>query len=163
MAQLQLQAPSDLLQYQLRTAVTMENDSLAMLKELGTAARSAEVKKMFTHHAQETKEQIANLTKVFKLLELKQTTAASPTTKGLARQGEALIKRSDPKLRDTVVLSAALGTEHYEMAAYQALLVPVEAMGASDVAALLRSNLDQETHTSEELQKMLMKVAGMPA
>jgi ferritin-like metal-binding protein YciE len=33
-------------------------------------------------------------------------------------------------------------------------------MGARDVAALLRANLDQETHTSEELTSMLEKLVG---
>ncbi len=38
---------------------------------------------MFRHHADETKEQIRNLHEVFKLLDLKQTTAPSPSTKGI--------------------------------------------------------------------------------
>lgn len=160
MAQLTLNAPADLLHYQLRSALTMEDDSLAALGELAKAAKSAEVKKMFRHHADETKEQIANLHKVFQLLELKDTTAPSPSTKGISRQAEGMIKRSGRKVIDQVVLSAALGNEHYEMSVYQALLVPVQAMGASDVAALLQFNLDQEVHTSEELHSMLKQVAA---
>ena len=46
------------------------------------------------------------------------------------------------------------------MSAYQALLVPVRAMGAADVVKLLKFNLDQEEHTSKELESMLKKVAG---
>jgi ferritin-like metal-binding protein YciE len=57
-----------------------------------------------------------------------------------------------------VVLSCALGNEHYEISAYTSLIIPVQAMGASDVLRLLRANLDQETHTSEELQSMLEKM-----
>ena len=160
MAQQTLQTPADLLQYQLRTALTMEADSLAALGELAAAAKSADVKKMFRHHADETKEQIDNLHKVFQLLELKQTSAPSPSTKGISRQAESLIGRSAPKLRDQVVLSSALGNEHYEISAYQGLLIPVTAMGAKDVAQLLQANLDQETHTSEELTAMLEKIVN---
>ncbi len=160
MATATLQTPADLLHYQLRTALTMEADSLAALGVLEKAAKSAEVKKMFNHHAGETKEQIENLHKVFKLLELKRTTAPSPSTTGISKQAEGMIKRSDTKLLDRVVLSAALGNEHYEMSAYQALLVPVRAMGAADVVKLLKFNLDQEEHTSKELESMLKKVAG---
>ena len=155
-----LESPTELLHYQLRTALTMEHDSLAALGELAAAAKSAEVKKMFKHHAEETKEQIENLHKVFGLLEFKETSAPSPSTKGITKQAESLIDKAAAKLRDQVVLSCALGNEHYEISAYQALIIPAQAMGASDVVALLTANLDQETHTSEELKTMLEKIAG---
>jgi ferritin-like metal-binding protein YciE len=160
MTQLTLETPTDLLQYQLRTALTMEADSLAALDELAKAAKSADIKKMFRHHAGETKEQIENLHQVFRLLELRDSTAPSPSTKGITKQAESLIGRSGAQLRDQVVLSCALGNEHYEMAAYEGLIVPTAAMGAGDVVALLQANLDQETHTSEELQSMLQKIVA---
>jgi ferritin-like metal-binding protein YciE len=161
MPTLMIEAPPELLHYQLRAARTMEDDSLAALGELAKAAKSAEIKKMFRHHADETKEQIENLHKVFKLLELKDSTAPSPATKGISKQAEGMIGRTSSKLLDQVVLAAALGNEHYEISCYQTLLVPVEAMGASDAAALLQANLDQETHTSEELRSMLLKISGL--
>ena len=157
MATATLTSADELLHMQLRTALTMEADSLAALGVLEKAAKSADVKKMFKHHAGETKDQIANLHKVFELLELKLSPAPSPGTKGISRQAESLIAKSAPKLRDQVVLSSALGNEHYEIAAYESLIIPVTAMGASDVLALLKFNLDQETHTSEELKAELQK------
>jgi ferritin-like metal-binding protein YciE len=160
MAQQTLDNPTDLLQFQLRTAITMENDSLAALGELEKAAKSADIKKMFRHHAGETREQLDNLRKVFKLLDLNETTAASPTTKGINRQAKSLIERSAPALRDQVVLSSALGNEHYEISAYRSLIIPVEAMGLTDVVKLLKANLDQETHTSEELESTLKKMVA---
>ncbi len=158
MVQQTLMSPTDLLHFQLRTALTMENDSLAALGDLAKAARSAEIKKLFRHHADETKEQIANLQQVFKLLELKASTAPSPSTKGISKQAVSLLERSAPKLRDQVALSSALGNEHYEISAYQALIVPSSAMGLTDVVKLLQANLDQEVHTSEELQTTLQKI-----
>jgi ferritin-like metal-binding protein YciE len=155
-----LQTPQELLHYQLRTAVTMENDSLAALGELAKGAKSSEIKKMFRHHADETKDQIENLSKVFGLLELKETTAPSPSTKGISKQAGSLIEKSAPKLRDQVVLSSALGNEHYEISAYQSLIIATSALGVPDVVALLQDNLDQETHTSEELMAKLREIAG---
>lgn len=160
MPTLTLDTPIELMHYQLRTALTMEADSLAALGELAKAAKSKEVKDMFRHHADETKEQIENLHKIFTLLDLKDSTAPSPSTKGISRQAESLIGKSATKLRDQVVLSCALGNEHYEISAYQGLLIPATAMGAGDVVTLLQFNLDQETHTSEELQEMLQKVVA---
>jgi len=160
MVQQTLDTPDELIHFQLRTALTMENDSLAALKELAGAARSAEIKKLFTHHQDETREQIENLSKVFGLLELRESTAPSPSTKGIGKQAASLLERSAPKLRDQVAVSCALGNEHYEIAAYNGLIVPLTAMGASDAVALLQANLDQETHTSEELQSTLQKLVG---
>ena len=160
MATMTLDTPTELLHYQLRTALTMEDHSLAALGELADAAKSAEIRKMFTHHADETKEQIANLHEVFKLLDLRDTTAPSPSTTGITRQAESLISKAGDALLDQVVLSCALGNEHYEISAYQSLIIPLTAMGMPDAVKLLQANLDQETHTSEELQAMLQKIAG---
>lgn len=161
MVKQRIETPEKLVHFQLRSTLTMENDSLAALKELAGAARSSEIKELFRHHADETREQLDNLGKVFVALELKQTTAPSPSTKGISKQAASLIERVAPKLRDRVTLTAALGNEHYEMAAYQGLIVPLTALGASEAVALLQANLDQERHTSEELKKALESlVAG---
>lgn len=159
-SQLELETPEDLLRMQLRTARTMEDDSLAALGELAEAAVSADIKKLFRHHADETKQQIENLREVFRLLEIPESTAASPSTKGISKQAESLISRSAPALRDQVTLSAALGNEHYEMAAYEGLITPLRAMGAADALKLLEENCEQEIHTSEELSNRLKELVG---
>lgn len=158
MSQNTLETPADLLRFQLRTARTMEDDSLAALGELTEAAQSSEVKKLFRHHADETREQIENLTRVFRLLELPESTAPSPSTKGISKQAQSLIARSASSLRDQVTLSAALGNEHYEISAYESLIIGVQAVGHDEALALLQENLDQETHTSEELRSRLQSM-----
>jgi ferritin-like metal-binding protein YciE len=160
MSQTHLETPEDLLRLQLRTAVTMEHDSLAALGELSEAAVSADIKKLFRHHADETRQQIENLSEVFRLLELPESSASSPATKGIGKQAGSLIAKSAKALRDQVTLSAALGNEHYEMAVYQGLILPVRAMGATEAAALLQENCDQEAHTSEELETRLKELVS---
>ena len=95
---------------------------------------------------------------MFQLLEFKASTAPSPSTKGISKQAASLLERSAPKLRDQVAVLSALGNEHYEISAYQALIVPTSAMGLPEVVELLEANLDQEVHTSEELQTTLEKI-----
>jgi ferritin-like metal-binding protein YciE len=152
--------PKELFEYRLGSALTMEHDSLDMLHELESAAQSDEIKHLFAHHAQETEHQIANLEKCFFTLGVDSNDSPSPTTKGLAKEGTSLIRKTDPALVDGVVLSAALGTEHYEISAYETLVTSAEAMGASEVVALLKENLQQEQHTSEELNVAAKKVAA---
>ncbi|HZU93221.1 MAG TPA: DUF892 family protein [Microbacterium sp.] len=159
MPQTTLESPQDLLRFQLRTALTMEDDSLAALKDLAGAARSADVKKLFRHHQDETKEQIENLRRVFTLLELPESTAPSPSTKGISKQAQSLLNRSAASLHDQVALSCALGNEHYEISAYQSLIVAVTPTHP-EAAKLLQDNLDQETHTSEELFTRLQEMAS---
>lgn len=159
MPQTILESPRDLLRFQLRTALTMEDDSLAALKELASAARSADVKKLFRHHQDETKEQIQNLRRVFALLELPVSTAPSPSTKGISKQAQSLLNRSSASLRDQAALSSALGNEHYEISAYQSLVTAVTPLHP-EAAQLLQDNLDQETHTSEELLTRLQEMVA---
>ncbi|HWU46022.1 MAG TPA: DUF892 family protein [Humibacter sp.] len=151
--------PDELFEYRLGMAMTMEHDSLDMLRELEMAARSDEVKYLFSHHAQETQQQIANLEQAFRLLNIEPNDAPSPTSKGLAKEGTSLIRKSDDALHDDVALSAALGTEHFEISTYQTLIVSAEAIGAPEVARLLTENLEQEKHTSEELEQTAKKLA----
>jgi ferritin-like metal-binding protein YciE len=152
--------PQDLFNYQLGMALTMEHDSLDMLRELEMAAQSDEVKSLFSHHAEETEEQIANVERIFEILGIEKHEQPSPTTKGLAKEGTSLVGKTDPSLIDNVVLSAALGTEHFEISTYETLIVASDAMGAPQVKALLEKNLEQEEHTSDELSSMAKKVAA---
>jgi ferritin-like metal-binding protein YciE len=152
--------PQELFEYRLGSALTMEHDSLDMLRELEAAAQSDEIKSMFAHHAEETEHQIANLEKAFSTLGVDVNDSPSPTTKGLAKEGTSLIRKTEPALIDNVVLSAALGTEHYEISAYQTLITSAEAMGATEVVGLLKENLEQEEHTSEELNAAAKKIAA---
>ena len=158
MAQQQITTPEELFQYQLRSALTMEHHSLEALHDLKEAARDAKVKKLFAHHTDETKEQVANLDKVFGLLDLNETTAPSPATTGIKNQAAGLLGRADAKLHNQIALMSALGNEHFEISAYNGLILQAQTMGASEIVSLLQANLDQEVHTSEELRSALQEM-----
>lgn len=140
---------------QLGMTLTMEHDSLMMLEELEQAADTAQVKKMFAHHAEETRGQIANIEKAFTLTEIAQDSKTSPVTKGLATQGKMLVAKTDGRLRDLAVLTAASGTEHFEIASYRSLITLAEHIGFDDAASLFGENLEQEEHTAKELEAAL--------
>src|SRR5699024_6501700 len=141
-----LETPVDLLRFQLRTTMSMEEDSLAALGDLEKAAPSSEVRELFSHHADETREQIDNLRSVFELFEFPVSTAGSPATKGISHQAHSLIERTAKPLLDQVTLTCALGNEHYEISVYQSLIVAAKAQQATEAVTLLSNNLDQETH-----------------
>jgi len=152
--------PRDLFEYQLGAALTMEDDSLAMLRELELAAQSVEVKQLLLHHQQETEQQVATLERAFELIGKEPDRSPSATTRGLAKEGSSLVSKSDKSVVDSVVLTAALGTEHYEMAAYESLCIAAESLGLTSVVELLKQNLQQEQHTADELTQAARKVVA---
>lgn len=158
MSQQHLESPQDLFQYQLRSALTMEEHSLQALDDLHSAARDSKVKKLFSHHADETKDQIANLKKSFELFDVKESTAPSPATTGIKTQAAGLLDKAATGLHTQIALMSALGNEHFEISSYMSLILQAELLQLPDVAKLLQENLEQEKHTSEELEKALKEV-----
>lgn len=148
-----LDTPDDLFTFRLGTALSAEHDSLAMLEELAGTVQRDELRQLFAHHADETREQIANLEQCFSLLGKPVDDSPSPTTKGLAKEASSLMRKTDASLVDQVALSGGLETEHYEIAAYTTLIDMADARGLTSVCDLLRANLAQEQAASEKLAR----------
>ncbi|QAY61389.1 DUF892 family protein [Microbacterium protaetiae] len=153
------ETPEELFAYRLGSALTMENDSLQMLADLEKAALSEDVREMFRHHASQTRDQIDNLHEIFRVLGLTMTEARSPTTKKLVKEGNALLRKADEKLRDDIAVAAALRAEHHEISAYQSLVASARRLHPAQVVHLLSANLEQEQHTSEELAAKAKELA----
>jgi ferritin-like metal-binding protein YciE len=52
-----------------------------------------------------------------------------------------------------------MGTEHYEINAYEAAIRLAGALGAEDVGGLLRANLEQEIHALQTLGREADRIA----
>lgn len=61
---------------------------------------------------------------------------------------------------DAIILVAATESEHYEIAVYETLVTNAQARGASEVAALLQQNLEQEKHALEVARATMKTIAG---
>jgi ferritin-like metal-binding protein YciE len=143
--------PEEIFSFKLSSALTMEHDSLEMLGTLEATTPRPELKELFHVHAEETRQQIANLEQCFALLGEEISDSPSPTTKGLAKEGKASIAKTDASIVDAVLLAGGLETERYEMAVYETLITNAKARGAEEVAQLLQQNYDQEVAASEKL------------
>lgn len=155
---MKVHSPLELFAYRLGSAMTMENDSLMMLGELASVSTLPQVTEMFTHHSDETKQQIANLREAFTAAGLELKEKPSPTTKGLAQEGQSLLDKADETLVDVVAVAAAGGTEHFEIASYRSLITMADSLDMRQVVDLLRENLNQEEHTAKELEKMAVEL-----
>ena len=154
-----IETPRGLFTYKLGSALTMERTVLDMLGQLEEAARGQELKQQLHHHANETRQQIANIEQAFTALGAEVDDKPCAAIEGIEKEGQQLLKMADETLTDAVILGSAAATEHHEIAVYEGLITKAEAMGEQDVVALLQENLEQEQHTLEEVKKASQKEA----
>jgi ferritin-like metal-binding protein YciE len=155
-----VESPQALLTQKLGATLTMENTSLEMLGELEENARSDELKQQLRHHAEETRQQISNLERIFSALGAEPSDAPSPAIEGLQKEGRQSIRQTEERLVDAVILAGAAETEHHEIAVYEGLITHAGALGHDDVVTLLEENLEQEQHTLEEVKRATERLAG---
>lgn len=154
-----LNTPQELFHFKLGAALTMENTVLEMLDKLEEAAQKEQLKQQFRHHADETRQQIANLEQAFAALGEEPDDSPCPAIQGIDKEGKANMKKADDSVIDAVILSGAAETEHHEIAVYEGLITEAEAMGKHDIVRLLQENLEQEQHTLEEVKQATQQLA----
>lgn len=149
----------ELLAHKLGSALTMERDVLKMLDKLHEEAHSEQLKQHLAHHADETREQERNIVRAFESLGMEADDKPCPAIEAIDKEGRVQIKRAADWLVDDIILAGAAETEHYEIAVYEWLIAHVEAMGRTDVVALLQQNLEQEQHTLDEVRRAISTAA----
>ena len=158
-----LDTPRDLFLHELSDTVSAEHIVLKMLGELQQETGNADVKTALKNHEAETKQQIKNLDKVFKQLGEKPEDTTCHAAEGLKKEHDALKEEQpSPLVLEMGNLAGAAKTEHYEIASYTALVQMAKDLGESEVADLLKENLDQEkemARTVESLAKQMGKEA----
>ena len=158
-----LDTPRDLFLHELSDTVSAEHIVLKMLGELQQETGNTDVKAALKHHESETKQQIKNLDKVFKQLGEKPEDTTCHAAEGLKQEHDALKdEQPSPLVLEMGNLAGAAKTEHYEIASYTALVQMAKDLGETEVADLLKENLDQEkemARTVESLAKQMGKEA----
>ena len=149
--------PEEIFSFKLGSTLTAERDGVAMLEQLASTAQHDDLKELLQRHADETRQQAGNLERVFQILGEDEQTAPAPTAKGLAKEAEASLRKTDDSIVDAVVIAGALENEHWEIAVYEVLVANAEARGASEAAQVLRQNLDQEKAMAEALTGALRR------
>ena len=149
----QIGDPKQLFIHKLGAALTMEETVLSMLEELEQKANEADLKEQLSHHADETRQQIANLGQTFGALGIEQKKQPCPAIEGLEVEGKEMLQQTAQELYDAVILSGCAEVEHHEIAVYDGLITMADEMGEDDIVALLEENLEQEEHTLKEVEK----------
>ena len=154
-----LNTPEEIFTFKLGSALTMEQKLVEVLEELEEHANRDEIKRALRTHREETRQHVSNIERCFTLLGEEVDDSACPVVEAMAKDGKATIKKTDDSLVDVVILAAATESEHYEIAVYETLITNAEARGASEVAAILRQNLEQEQHALETARSTMKTIA----
>ena len=154
-----LNTPEEIFSFKLGAALTMETEILDMLEELQEKTNRDEIRQLLSQHADETRQHAENIRKAFELLGEDVDDSPCPAIHGIIKEGQATLKKIDDPIVDAGILSGAIETEHHEIAVYEVLVANAEARGASEVAALLRSNLEDEQRTLETVKSTAEKIA----
>lgn len=142
----------DVLIDELRDLYSAENQLVKALPKLAKGANDPTLKDGFKTHLEETKGQVMRLRQVFEEIGKKPTGKHCEGMEGVIEEGsEALEEDAEGATFDSGLIGAALRTEHYEIAGYQAAIGMAKTLGLTTVVELLRENLAEEVNCAKEL------------
>lgn len=147
-----VETPRDLLLEQLGKLLTVE-DTLAkrVLPQLAESTKDEELKAAFDEHLQETRTHVQRIKDAFATLGEEPRGKPALGLDGLRVERDDLVDQVMPALRPAVDCEAAMGTEHYEINAYDAAIRLADELELGQLGELLRANLADETAALEKL------------
>jgi ferritin-like metal-binding protein YciE len=149
----------DLFLHELSDTMSAEHIVLDMLGSLESESGNADVQEAVKHHQGETRHQIENLDKIFKLLGEKPEKTTCHAAEGLKEEHDSLLQEQpSPLVLEMGNLAGAAKTEHYEIASYNLLIQMAKDLGERDVAELLKENLDQEKEMARKVESLARQV-----
>lgn len=134
-----------------------EKHLIKALPKLKKAATSPELRTALDEHLNVTKEQAAQVERVFELMGKKAQGKKCEAMEGLVKEAESIVEETEAgtATRDVGIIMAAQKVEHYEIASYGSLAQLAKTMGLGEAKTILGNILNQE----KEADKLLSKIA----
>jgi ferritin-like metal-binding protein YciE len=152
---MELETLRDLYVAQLKDLYSAENQILKALPTMTKKAAHPDLKRAFTQHERQTREQVARLERIFKDLEKSPKGKKCVGMEGLIAEAKELIgERPEPDVLDAGLIAAAQHVEHYEMAGYGCVRTYARLLGEERHAQLLQQTLDEEQETDRLLTEL---------
>ena len=152
---MQLNSLKDLYVEQLRDLYSAETQLVGALPKMAQAASSADLKKAFQQHLDETRTQKQRLEQIFSEIGTSPEGETCKAMEGLIKEGEQVIQANgDPKVKDAALIAAAQRVEHYEMAGYGTVRTYANELGFSNAKSLLQRTLDEEGNADKKLNAL---------
>jgi ferritin-like metal-binding protein YciE len=135
-----------LYQDQLRDLHSAETQLIAALPEMISHSTNDELREAFTHHLEETKGQLARITRICADHDIDAKGEECDAMNGLIKEARKHLGDTEAGVvRDAVLIACANRVEHYEIAAYGVAKAFAEALGYDDDVELLSESLDEES------------------
>jgi ferritin-like metal-binding protein YciE len=149
---------------ELKDLYSAENQILKGLPRMIKAATHPQLKRAFTKHEKQTREQVKRLERICKSLGEKPTGKKCVGMEGLIEEAKDLIKEKPEKsVLDAGLISAAQHVEHYEMAGYGTCRTWARLLGYEAHADLLQKTLDEEKQTDLDLTALAESIINIDA
>ena len=149
---------------ELKDLYSAENQILKAMPRMIKAATHRELKRGFTAHERQTRQQVKRLERIFKGLGESPRGKKCVGMEGLLKEGTELIReRPEPEVLDAGLIAAAQHVEHYEMAGYGTARTWARLLGREDDAALLQQTLDEEQQTDLLLTELAERSVNIEA
>jgi ferritin-like metal-binding protein YciE len=154
----------DLYVNELRDLHSAEQQLTAALPKMAEAASSAQLKKAFTTHLEETRGHVRRLEQIFNALGEKPSGKTCEAMEGLIAEGESYVKASgDDSVRDAGLIGAAQRVEHYEIAGYGTARSLANRLGEKNAVELLQRTLEEEGDADHKLSEIAEREVNIAA
>lgn len=152
---MKLKTLNDLLVDMIKDLYSAENQLVKALPKMAKKATTAELKKGFELHLEETLRQKERLEKVAELMDITPKGKKCAAMEGLIEEAEELISEvKDKDVLDAGLIAAAQKVEHYEIASYGTACTYAKMLGNDQVVKLLGQTLEEEKATDVKLTEL---------
>jgi ferritin-like metal-binding protein YciE len=161
---MELQTLEDLYVEELKDLYNAENQILKALPQMIKKASHKELKRAFTLHEKQTRQQAKRLERICRELGVKPTGKKCVGMEGLIEEAKELIKeKPEPDVLDAGLIAAAQHVEHYEIAGYGCARTYARLLGYEEQARLLQQTLDEEGETDKLLTELAERSINIEA
>lgn len=159
-----VESAGELLLEELGRLLTIEQTlAKRVLPEVVKQIQDEQLAAAVSEHLEETRSHVGNVQRAFVALGEVPAGRPAPGLEGLVQERESKVPELVPALRGGFDCGAAMGTEHYEINAYESAIRLADAIGAEETGGLLRAVLDQEVAALQKLGGHADRLARLAA
>ena len=159
-----LDSLNELLVSELKDLYSAESQLLKAIPKMIKSATSADLRKGFELHLEQTKVHVERLEKIGETLDFSPKGKKCKAMEGLLEEAkEILAEEADPAVLDAALIAAAQKVEHYEIASYGTARTWAEQLGQATVAGFLQQTLDEEKATDVHLSQLAYQTVNEEA
>ncbi len=150
-----------LLYQEMQDVYDAEHQITEALPLMASHATSSTLRKSFEKHLQQTEEQITRIESAAKLLNVSPKGKKCKGMEGVIKEGAEALKMDSSDVTDAALIGAAERVEHYEMAAYESLILLAKQVKVPrKVVQLLKLNMNEEKDTAKKLTEIAKTVGS---